>query len=70
MITRRSALIGLGGAGMLAGCDRSPVLPGGDVVAAGQPAALLIWATARDRLAGWPRKPSPDALTGQAGQGI
>jgi iron complex transport system substrate-binding protein len=60
--TRRSALIGLGGAATLAGCARGPANPGGDVVAAGQPAALLIWAVARDRLAGWPRRPSASAL--------
>lgn len=34
----------------------------GDVVAAGQPAALLIWAVARERLAGWPRRPATDCL--------
>jgi iron complex transport system substrate-binding protein len=34
----------------------------GDVLAAGQPAALLIWAVARERMAGWPRKPSAEAL--------
>lgn len=63
MLTRR-ATMALGAAfGLLpAACGR--VRPGrsGDVVAAGQPAALLIWATARDRLAGWPRKPSADDL--------
>lgn len=32
------------------------------MVAAGQPAALLIWAVARERLAGWPRRPSQDCL--------
>lgn len=60
--TRRSALIGLGGAVALAACARGPARPGDDVVAAGQPAALLIWAVARERLAGWPRRPSTDAL--------
>jgi iron complex transport system substrate-binding protein len=34
------------------------------VVAAGQPAALLIWAVARERLAGWPIKPDPACLVG------
>lgn len=33
------------------------------MVAAGQPAALLIWAVARERLAGWPRKPEGAALS-------
>lgn len=60
--TRRSALIGAGSAMTLAACG--PVSPraAGDVVAAGAPAALLIWAVARARLAGWPRRPSPEAL--------
>lgn len=62
--TRRSALIGVASTVTLAACgpgpsrSRSP----GDVVAAGQPAALLIWAVARHRLAGWPRKPPATAL--------
>lgn len=60
--TRRSALIGLGSAATLASCARGAASPGGDIVAAGQPAALLIWAVARDRLAGWPRRPSASAL--------
>ncbi len=62
MTTRRSALIGAGSAMTLAACD--PVSPRGpgNVVAAGQPAALLIWAVARDRLAGWPLKPTAEAL--------
>ncbi len=60
--TRRAALIGAGTAFTLAACG--PASPGaaGDVIAAGQPAALLIWAVARRRLAGWPRKPSGAAL--------
>jgi iron complex transport system substrate-binding protein len=64
--TRRSALIGLGGALALSGCSRDSS-PGGaqgrDVVAAGSPAALLVWAVARERLAGWPRRPAPAALS-------
>lgn len=60
--TRRSALIGIGSAAALAACSREEARPGGDVVAAGQPAALLIWAVARERLAGWPRKPGGPAL--------
>ena len=66
MITRRSALIGLGGASMLSGCSPVSSAAVGDVVAAGQPAALLIWAVARERLAGWPHKPSAEALTALA----
>ncbi len=61
--TRRSALIGAAAAATLAGCGRTPSRPAGDVIAAGQPAALLIWAVARERLAGWPRMPSEDALS-------
>lgn len=64
MTTRRSVLAGLGGALSLAACARAPGARTGDVVAAGQPAALLIWALARDRLAGWPRKPDPECLRG------
>lgn len=60
--TRRAALVGLGGVAALAGCStRAPQIRG-DVVAAGQPAALLIWAVARERLAGWPRRPTADCL--------
>lgn len=60
--TRRSALIGAGTAMTLAACGPASPRPAGNVVAAGQPAALLIWAVARERLAGWPRKPSAAAL--------
>ena len=43
--------------------DQGPVGPiAGPVLAAGQPAALLIWAVAPERLIGWPRKPSAKAL--------
>jgi iron complex transport system substrate-binding protein len=62
MLTRRSAVIA-GLAGSLAtACARGRAGAGGDVIAAGQPAALLIWAVARDRLAGWPRRPTGRAL--------
>lgn len=66
MLTRRATLA-LGAALGLApaACSRAPTVTG-DVVAAGQPAALLIWAVARERLAGWPRKPGPDSLAGLA----
>lgn len=66
MLTRRATLA-LGAALGLApsACERAPVVKG-DVIAAGQPAALLIWAVARERLAGWPRKPSPEQLAGLA----
>lgn len=60
--TRRSALIGAASAMTLAACGPASPRGAGNVVAAGQPAALLIWAVARERLAGWPRKPSPQAL--------
>ena len=60
--TRRSALIGAASAMTLAACGPTSPRGDGNVIAAGQPAALLIWAVARDRLAGWPRKPSSQAL--------
>ncbi len=62
LTTRRSALIGAGSAMTLAACGPTSPRAAGDVIAAGQPAALLIWAVARDRLAGWPRRPSTGAL--------
>lgn len=62
MSTRRHLLIGSGAALALGSCQASPSRMRGDVVAAGQPAALLVWAVARDRLAGWPRKPGPGTL--------
>ncbi|MDQ3125492.1 MAG: iron ABC transporter substrate-binding protein [Pseudomonadota bacterium] len=62
MMTRRSALIGAASAMTVAACGSASPRPAGDVIAAGQPAALLIWAVARERLAGWPRKPSAMAL--------
>jgi iron complex transport system substrate-binding protein len=65
MATRRATLIGLAGGLAVAACSRTPTAKG-DVVAAGQPAALLIWAVARERLAGWPRKPDPECLAGLA----
>ncbi len=46
----------------LAACSRSGPAPRGRIVAAGQPAAILIWVVARNRLAGWPRLPSPHVL--------
>lgn len=63
--TRRSALIGLGSALTLSGCSggSSPGDDSRNVIAAGSPAALLVWAVARERLAGWPRKPAPAALS-------
>lgn len=60
--TRRSALIGAGAAMTLAACGSDTPRAAADVVAAGQPAALLIWAVARERLAGWPRKPAAASL--------
>jgi iron complex transport system substrate-binding protein len=60
--TRRAALIGTGTAFTLAACGSASPRVAGDVIAAGQPAALLIWAIARRRLAGWPRRPTGGAL--------
>lgn len=63
MLTRRALMLsGLAGGLQAAACSRTPARPAGDVVAAGQPAALLIWAVARERLAGWPRRPDARAL--------
>ena len=63
MLTRRATLA-LGAAVGLApaACVRAPAPHRGDVLAAGQPAALLIWAVAPERMAGWPRKPPAGAL--------
>lgn len=61
MIHRRGVLAGMAALGGLAGCAR-PTAATGDVVAAGQPAAILIAALAPERLAGWPRLPGEDAL--------
>jgi iron complex transport system substrate-binding protein len=60
--TRRS-LTAAGLALALTGCGRrsGPVGPR-DVLAAGQPAALLVWSLTPGRLLGWPRRPSPAAL--------
>lgn len=61
MFDRRQVIAG-GGALALAACSRSGLAPTGRIVAAGPPAAILIWTVARDKLAGWPRKPSPKVL--------
>lgn len=61
MYGRREIIAG-GGALALAACARSGSQARGHVVAAGQPAAILIWAVAREKLAGWPRLPSPKVL--------
>ncbi|RZJ30785.1 MAG: iron ABC transporter substrate-binding protein [Brevundimonas sp.] len=65
MATRRETLIGLGATATVAACSRAPSTQR-DVVAAGQPAAVLIWSVARERLAGWPRRPDPECLAGLA----
>lgn len=63
MLTRRHLMAtGLAGSVAAAACSGPAARRGGDVVAAGQPAALLVWAAARERLAGWPWKPEGDAL--------
>ncbi|MFT4913487.1 MAG: iron complex transport system substrate-binding protein [Brevundimonas sp.] len=59
--TRRTFVALISSAAGLAACGRLSV-SGGDVLAAGQPAALLVWAVARERLLGWPRRPSPTML--------
>lgn len=64
--TRRDVLAGLATVALLPACrERERAggeVGGGDVVAAGQPAAILLLALAPERLAGWPRRPSPAAL--------
>lgn len=51
------------GPAALAGCQRAPApVRAGGVLAAGQPAALLIFALAPERLIGWPRRPVAEAL--------
>lgn len=65
MTTRRMTLIGMGATFTVAACSRAPTEQR-NVIAAGQPAAVLIWAVARGRLAGWPRRLDPDCLTGLA----
>jgi len=52
----------LGGLVALAGCTPAPPARQDGVFAAGQPAALLILALAPERLLGWPRRPSRQAL--------
>lgn len=64
-LTRRALTLGAGAiaAGPLAGCKGPSRSQGqGAVLAAGQPAAVLIYALAPMRLAGWPRRPGPDGL--------
>lgn len=52
----------LAGFAALAACGPRPTVSGGDVFAAGQPAAILIFVLAPARLSGWPRRPAPEAL--------
>jgi len=65
MLSRRTlfaATLALG-PGAMAACNRAPApVRDGGVLAAGQPAALLIFAIAPERLIGWPRRPGPAAL--------
>lgn len=57
-----AAALALGPAAV-AGCQRAPAsVREGGVLAAGQPAALLVFALAPARLIGWPRRPGPEAL--------
>lgn len=57
MIDRRALLAAL----TVGACSPTGRSSGG-VLAAGQPAAILIWALAPRRLIGWPRKPSEKGL--------
>lgn len=60
-------LLGLGSAisaGLVSqACAPAPDSARDAVIAAGQPAALLIWAVARERLAGWPTRPDAACLS-------
>lgn len=58
-LSRRGALAGLAAT---AACAPSQEARGG-VLAAGQPAAVLLSALAPKRMIGWPRRPPPTALT-------
>ncbi|MFC0634833.1 hypothetical protein [Brevundimonas balnearis] len=63
MLDRRALLIAAASlTAPLAACGRQPTVVEGGVLAAGQPAALLVFALAPERLIGWPRRPAPDAL--------
>ena len=57
-LSRRALLAA--GAG-LASCGAPPISRG-KALAAGQPAAVLIYALTPERLAGWPRRPGPEGL--------
>jgi iron complex transport system substrate-binding protein len=59
MPTRRAVLLA---ALTTAACTERAAAPTTGVVAAGQPAALLVWAVARERLLAWPRRPDARAL--------
>jgi iron complex transport system substrate-binding protein len=59
MPTRRAVLLT---ALTMAACGGRPASVSGGVVAAGQPAALLVWAVAREQLLAWPRRPDARAL--------
>lgn len=59
---RRNVILSGAGLALAACAPGSAASPGRDVFAAGQPAALLIWALAPGRLIGWPRRPAPVAL--------
>lgn len=64
-VDRRTLIVGgaATSAAILSGCGQRGPGPGsGSVLAAGQPAAVLIYALAPDRLAGWPRRPTADGL--------
>jgi iron complex transport system substrate-binding protein len=64
MLSRRALIASAVAApAALAACERrAPPVPAGGVLAAGQPAALLVFALAPERLIGWPRRPGPEAL--------
>lgn len=62
VLANRRTLLAAAAALSLAACQRRPRPTSGQVMAAGQTAAILIWALAPDRLLGWPRLPRAEAL--------
>ena len=60
--TRRAVMTGLVAGAALGGCAPPPLAVADGVLAAGQPAAVLVWSLAPERLLGWPRRPLAEGL--------